>query len=91
MRGLVSRTHFMRKSPLACQQTEVDICNMGLSCALPLHDLELNFILGDFNRIPSDEDMDRLTQLKFNPFDTNFRISNCPNYEIYIFLKILVV
>ena len=75
------------KSPLACQQTEVDICNMCLSCALPFYsidDLELNFILGDFNRIPSDEDMDRLTQLKFNPFDTNYRISNCPNYESYM-------
>jgi hypothetical protein len=28
--------------------------------------------------------MDRLTELKFNPFYTNYRISNCPNYESYM-------
>ena len=78
------------KSSLACQQTEIDVCNSGLSKALPFYsidDLELNFIVGDFNRIPSDEDMDRLTQLKCNPFDIN-NISNAPISESYVSNKL---
>jgi hypothetical protein len=35
-----------------------------------------NFIFGNFSHIPSDEDMDRLTQLKFNPFDIDNNILN---------------
>ena len=67
------------KSPLTCQQTEIDICNMCLIYSLPFHsidDSEFNFIFGNFSRIPSDEDMDRLTQLKFNPFDIDNNILN---------------
>ncbi len=72
------------KSPLTCQQTEIDICNLCLNCALPFYsidDLELSFILGNFNRIPSDEDMDRLMQLKFNPFDVDNNILNNQHSE----------
>ena len=67
------------KSPLTCQQTEIDICNMCLIYSLPfqsIDDSEFNYIFGNFSRIPSDEDMDRLTQLKFNPFDIDNNILN---------------
>jgi hypothetical protein len=36
-----------------------------------IDDLEFYFIFGNFNRTPSEEDMDRLSQLKFNPFNIN--------------------
>ena len=59
------------KSPLTCQQTEIDTCHMCLSNTLPfssIEDLDFKFTFGDFSRFPSDDDMDRLMQLKFNPF-----------------------
>ena len=52
---------------------------MCLIYSLPFHsidDSEFNFIFSNFSRIPSDEDMDRLTQLKFNPFDIDNNILN---------------
>jgi hypothetical protein len=82
-----ARTAFL-KSPVTCQQTEIDICNMYLSCSLPFHsidDLEFHFIFGDFSRVPSDEIMDRLTQLKFNPFHiNNNNIANAQHFENYM-------
>ena len=60
------------KLTLGCQQTEIDICDTCLSNSLPFYsidDLEFYFIFGNFNQISSEEDMDRLTQLNFNPFN----------------------
>ena len=70
------------KLPVTCHQTEIDICNMCLSCSLPFYsidDLEFHFIFGNFNRLPCDEVMDRLTQLKFNPLDFDNNITNIKN------------
>ena len=79
MRGWFHARTSCVKSPLTCQQTEIDICNLCLNCTLPFYsidDLELSFFLGNFNHIPSDEVMDKLTQLKFNPFDVGNNILN---------------
>ena len=75
------------KLPVTCHQTEIDICNMCLSCSLPFYsidDLELHFIFGDFNRLPCNEVMDRLTQLKFNPLSFDNNITNARHFENYI-------
>ena len=61
---------------------------MCLSCSLPFYsidDLEFHFIFGDFNiRLPCDEVMDRLTQLKFNPLDFDNNITNARHFENYM-------
>jgi hypothetical protein len=61
---------------------------MCLSCSLPFHsidDLEFYSIFGDFSRVPSDEVMDRLTQLKFNPFHiNNNNIANAQHFQNYM-------
>ena len=52
---------------------------MCLIYSLPFHsidDSEFNIIFGNFSRIPSDEVRDRLTQLKFNPFDIDTILNN---------------
>jgi hypothetical protein len=72
------------KLTLGCQQSEIDICDTCLSNSLPFHsidNLEFNIIFGNFNRIPSEEDMDRLTQLKLNPFNFNTDILYIQNHE----------
>jgi hypothetical protein len=61
---------------------------MCLSCSLPFYsidDLEFHFIFGNFNRLPCDELMDRLTaQLKFNPLDFDNNITNARHFENYM-------
>ena len=60
--------------------------NDSLSGSLPFHsidNLEFHFIFGDFSRVPSNEVMDRLTQLKFHPFNIN-------NNNIHVSLATLV-
>ena len=50
------------KSPLTCQQTEIDTCHICLSNSLPFNSidpLDFNFTFGDFSRLPSEEDMDK--------------------------------
>jgi hypothetical protein len=79
---------------LGCQQGEIDICDTCLSNSLPFHsidDLEFNFIFGNFNRIPSEEDRDRLTQLKFNPFNINTDILNLQNNENFLMVNLAYV
>ena len=58
---------------LTCQQTEIDTCHICLSNSLPFNSidpLDFNFTFGNFSRLPSEEDMDKLMRLKFNPFGT---------------------
>ena len=71
------------KSPLKCQQTEIDTCDMCLTYSLPFHQIdddEFEFIFGDFTRFPKDEDMDRLKRLKFNPFSFSTDINSKTEY-----------
>ena len=73
------------KSPLTCQQTETDLCNILLSDALPftsIDELDFNFTFGDFTRLPSAEDMDKLMRLKFNPFDDKQSSTDFSNSQI---------
>ncbi len=67
---------------------------MCLSCSLPFYsidDLEFHFIFGNFNRLPCDEVMDRLTQLKFNPLDFDNNIIITLDILKIICRKILIV
>jgi hypothetical protein len=73
------------KSPLACQQMEIDICHICLSNLLPFNSidpLDSNFTFGDFSRLPSEEDMDKLMRLKFNPFDTKHTSIGNDDYDM---------
>ena len=73
------------KSPLTCQQTEIDTCHICLSNSLPFNSidpLDFNFTFGDFSRLPSEEDMDKLMRLKFNPFDTKHTSIGNDDYDM---------
>ena len=71
------------KSPLTCQQTETDLCNICVSDALPftsVDELYFNFTFGDFTRLPSAEDIDKLMRL--NPFDDKQSSTDFSNSQI---------
>ena len=73
------------KSPLTCQQAEIDTCHICLSNSLPFNSidpLDFNFTFGDFSRLPSEEDMDKLMRLKFNPFDTKHTSIGNDDYDM---------
>ena len=73
------------KSPLTYQQTETNLYNICLSDALPftsIDELDFNFTFGDFTRLPSAEDMDKLMHLKFNPFDDKQSSTDFSNSQI---------
>ena len=61
MRGMVSCAHLVYEiNSRMSTNAEIDICNTCLSNSLPFHsidDLEFYFIFGNFNRIPSEEDI----------------------------------
>lgn len=84
-------------SSLACQQTkqtETDIRHLCQSNTLPfisLDDGEFSFVFGNFNRIPNDEAMDRLIQMKFNPFSHIMADKNHDNNDIEANLDLLKI
>jgi hypothetical protein len=50
------------------------MCKKCVNTLLPFSSIdnsEFNFIFGNYNRIPNDNDIERLSELKFNPFDEN--------------------
>ena len=83
--------NFCIKSPLTCQQTEIETCHLCLSDSLPfssIDDINFNFTFGDYSRLPSDEDMDRLMQLTFNPFDNSYTTTDNVDYDNNMFPNI---
>ena len=70
------------KSNLTCQQSDIQICNYCHENQLPfthIDDVEFQFIFGNYNWIPNDKDIERLSQLKFNPFEMVKSIGQASN------------